>query len=87
VKAGDIKKEVLAGRIFAQPFCLHYETLLLNWYACILPPTPLLGLVPYCKRGKCGGVMKPDITFFGEKLDNSMKRWLEEDKKKGLFAH
>lgn len=37
--------------------------------------------VPYCSS--CGnGVMKPDITFFGEKLPTAVKRAVEVDRKK-----
>ncbi|CAN0212804.1 unnamed protein product, partial [Discosporangium mesarthrocarpum] len=35
--------------------------------------------VPRCA---CGGVIKPDITFFGEKLSSSVNRSLEHDRKK-----
>ncbi|CAM9244254.1 unnamed protein product, partial [Choristocarpus tenellus] len=35
--------------------------------------------VPHCH---CGGVIKPDITFFGEKLSTTVNRSLEADQKK-----
>lgn len=31
------------------------------------------------RQGLCGGVIKPNVTFFGEKLDNSVGRSLEKD--------
>mmetsp|Transcript_18 Transcript_18/g.41 ORF Transcript_18/g.41 Transcript_18/m.41 type:complete len:248 (-) Transcript_18:28-771(-) len=34
------------------------------------------------RRGPCEGVIKPCITFFGEKLDNRVAKALESDKKK-----
>ena len=38
--------------------------------------------VPYCSDSGCLGVMKPDITFFGENLsDNFSRRFLDEDVK------
>lgn len=37
---------------------------------------------PPVKPGCCGGIIKPNITFFGEKLDNSISRRIEEDCKK-----
>lgn len=36
--------------------------------------------VPRCPS--CRGVVKPDITFFGEKLPGSVKRAVEADHKK-----
>ena len=33
-------------------------------------PTVMLGKVPHCP--KCGGVMKPDIVFYGENLDEAL---------------
>jgi NAD-dependent SIR2 family protein deacetylase len=30
-------------------------------------------------QGLCGGVIKPNVTFFGEKLDNIVGRSLEKD--------
>ena len=30
-------------------------------------------------QGLCGGVIKPNVTFFGEKLDNVVGRSLEKD--------
>lgn len=35
-------------------------------------PTVMLGKVPHCP--KCGGVMKPDIVFYGENLDDALLR-------------
>lgn len=32
--------------------------------------------------GLCGGVIKPNVTFFGEKIDNNVGRSLENDYKK-----
>jgi NAD-dependent SIR2 family protein deacetylase len=37
---------------------------------------------PSVEKGCCGGIIKPNITFFGEKLDNTISRRLEEDYKK-----
>jgi NAD-dependent SIR2 family protein deacetylase len=37
---------------------------------------------PPVEPGCCGGIIKPNITFFGEKLDNTISRKLEEDYKK-----
>lgn len=37
---------------------------------------------PPVEQGCCGGIIKPNITFFGEKLDNNISRRLEEDYKK-----
>ena len=37
---------------------------------------------PPVEKGCCGGIIKPNITFFGEKLDNTISRRLEEDDKK-----
>ena len=37
---------------------------------------------PPVEAGCCGGIIKPNITFFGEKLDNTISRKLEEDYKK-----
>eukprot|EP00986_Skeletonema_menzelii_P000573 scaffold160_cov157-Skeletonema_menzelii.AAC.30 len=37
---------------------------------------------PPVEKGCCGGIIKPNITFFGEKLDNNISRRLEEDYKK-----
>lgn len=37
---------------------------------------------PSVDQGCCGGIIKPNITFFGEKLDNTISRRLEEDYKK-----
>lgn len=37
---------------------------------------------PSVEQGCCGGIIKPNITFFGEKLDNNISRRLEEDYKK-----
>lgn len=41
--------------------------------------------VPRCPS--CDGVMKPDITFFGEKLPASVKRAVEADYKKVCSRH
>ena len=35
--------------------------------------------VPHCQREGCGGVMKPTVTFFGEKLGNRVTKALEVD--------
>ena len=35
-------------------------------------PTVMAGKVPHCPR--CGGVMKPDIVFYGENLDEELLR-------------
>lgn len=51
------------------------------------------GNIPYCKRPQkkkrsskcgqfCGGVIKPNITFFGEKLNNDVHKALQSDKTK-----
>lgn len=37
---------------------------------------------PPVEPGCCGGIIKPNITFFGEKLDNNISRRLEADYKK-----
>ena len=37
---------------------------------------------PPVEQGCCGGIIKPNITFFGEKLDNTISRRLEKDYKK-----
>ena len=37
---------------------------------------------PPVEKGCCGGIIKPNITFFGEKLDNTISRRLEEDYEK-----
>jgi len=37
---------------------------------------------PPVEQGCCGGIIKPNITFFGEKLDSTISRRLEEDYKK-----
>ena len=31
------------------------------------------------KQGLCGGVIKPNVTFFGEKLGNEVGRNLQQD--------
>jgi NAD-dependent SIR2 family protein deacetylase len=33
----------------------------------------------FLRKGLCGGVIKPNVTFFGEKLDNSVGCSLEKD--------
>ena len=37
---------------------------------------------PPVEKGYCGGIIKPNITFFGEKLDNNISRILEDDQNK-----
>ena len=37
---------------------------------------------PPVEQGCCGGIIKPNITFFGEKLDSTISLKLEEDYKK-----
>eukprot|EP00985_Skeletonema_marinoi_P009330 scaffold4344_cov70-Skeletonema_marinoi.AAC.1 len=37
---------------------------------------------PPVEKGCCGGIIKPNITFFGEKLDSTISLKLEEDYKK-----
>jgi NAD-dependent SIR2 family protein deacetylase len=41
------------------------------------------GQVPRCKR--CAAVLKPDVTFFGEPLQASVKRALASDRNKADF--
>lgn len=36
-------------------------------------------LVLISQHGLCGGVIKPNITFFGEKLNNQVGQWLQKD--------
>ena len=31
------------------------------------------------QHGLCGGIIKPNITFFGEKLNNQVGQWLQKD--------
>jgi NAD-dependent SIR2 family protein deacetylase len=31
------------------------------------------------ERGMCGGVIKPNVTFFGERLDDRVGRCLRKD--------
>jgi NAD-dependent deacetylase sirtuin 2 len=38
------------------------------------------GLVPVCV--KCGGIIKPDITFFGEGLPSKFYKHINEDFRK-----
>ena len=30
-------------------------------------------------KQQCGGIIKPNITFFGEKLNNQVGQWLQKD--------
>lgn len=47
---------------------------------CVLQEEVMQQKVPRCPS--CRGVVKPDITFFGEKLPGSVKRAVEADHKK-----
>lgn len=42
--------------------------------------------VPKCGIGGCRGVMKPDITFFGEKLSGDVEESIEHDREEVIAA-
>ena len=52
------------------------KTFSFEWTAAIVRR----GEVPYC--GNCAGLVKPDITFFGEYLDESALYWAMEESSK-----
>ncbi len=38
--------------------------------------------VPRCRKSTCKGILKPGITFFGEKLSNKVNKCLAQDRNK-----
>jgi len=41
--------------------------------------------IPICKKASCGGVIKPDITFFGEKLSTNVADKIAQDRLKVMI--
>lgn len=37
------------------------------------------GTVVYCRSSSCGGILKPDITFFGEELPDQFFKAIKQD--------
>jgi NAD+-dependent protein deacetylase SIR2 len=37
------------------------------------------GSVVYCRSSSCGGILKPDITFFGEELPDAFFKAIKQD--------